>query len=769
MDKFNAKNTSDRVDQFSKGSNIFQPYPVGATKNKIEDAILANDQTTEQLVPHTDHDSYYFRALEELGIKLNQQQLEAVRHFTGPALVLAGAGSGKTRVLTSRAGYLLSVHKVNPKNILLLTFSKKAADEMKNRLASLPGLFRRIIQDVTSGTFHSIFLRLLRSRGYNQRILTSEKQKQTTIKIIMKEMGLPDAYEPETLLALLSSYKNNMIQIDELPEKTPIEKEMKEILYKYENWKRLKQFIDFDDILLEAYYLLKRDHMLLASMQNRFRFILCDEWQDTNPIQYELVKMIANPTNDVFVVGDDDQTIYTFNGAVISNILDFDKEYPNTKIFKLETNYRSTTSIVGLANSVISFNKNRHSKRLTATNSDAHKPHFLRPKTTDDEAIQIINMIVKAVREGKRSYKDFAILHRTANNSRAIFEQLVIHNIPFVSFSNGNSFYEQSIVKTAIDYLRLSIDPTNIQAIEGILPTLYLNREKTLQHIQLQEMVNPKKNLLQHLLDLPGLKPFQKQQISNRLSFIETLSRMKPVKAIKKIRSFYDKFLEADDRKNVTLHKEIVKETLSEIEASVKQFETIPEYVSFVDRIIGKNKQMNEFQKDSHADCVSLMTIHKSKGLEFPVVYLIGASEKILPHSSSLEASERKDIIMNKIQIKQKTDAAIEEERRLAYVAITRAQEELYISSPAFYQGENVSISRFILEPFKPLLDQVKKKKQNQTKSKKQTTTILAWDCTNQQCNAWMRITTYEDANQQEKECPLCQFKMTKTSKQINV
>ncbi|WP_102348984.1 UvrD-helicase domain-containing protein [Bacillus sp. Marseille-P3661] len=771
----NLGETTELTYDKTQTSELFQQCPFGATINRIEDAQLAEFETSEQLVADHENDAFYFRSLEKAGIKLNKPQLNAVRHYTGPALVLAGAGSGKTRVLTSRAGYLLAVHKVNPKNILLVTFSKKAADEMKTRMATLPGLSPHMIRGVTTGTFHSIFLRLLKSQGYTQRIITNEKLKQTTIKIIMKEMGLAEAYEPETLLAILSSYKNNMIKVENISPKTPLEKEMKDILTRYEGWKRDKHYLDFDDILLESYSLLQGNELIVQSLQNRFRFILCDEWQDTNPVQFELIKMIARSNQNLFVVGDDDQTIYSFNGAVIANILDFKKEFPNTKTFTLDINYRSTASIVGLANKVISFNESRHSKILKATNTSAYQPNFIRASTTDEEAKIIVENIVKDVKSGKRKFKDIAILHRTASNSRAIYEQLIIQNIPFISFSSGNSFYEQSLVKTVIDYLRIALNPHDMDAIEGILPTLYLNRDQTIEYIQLQQLVHPKTQLLQHVLELPYLKPFQKKQITERLALIGKLQRMKPITAIKEIRSFYDKYLETDERKNVTLHKEIMKETLSEIESSAKQFYTISEYVHFIDKIIGKNKQMEMLRNDPYADCISLMTIHKSKGLEFPVVYLIGASDSILPHSSSLEANDRKDIIINATINNDKIAAAIEEERRLAYVAITRAEEELYISSPSYYQGKSIDVSRFILDPYKPvekaaITKTITPKQVAVPKEKKlQKEIALVWDCTNDDCLAWIRIVSYEDANLEERDCPICKSKMNKGSKEVTL
>ncbi|MRH43900.1 AAA family ATPase [Aquibacillus halophilus] len=721
--------------------------------NLVKNATLADNKTSVELVNDSEKDASFFRSLEEEGINLNKQQIEATRHFDGPALVLAGAGSGKTRVLTSRTGYLISVKKVNPKTIMLVTFTKKAADEMKTRISQLPGLTKQITNTITVGTFHSIFYRLLKSRGYNQQVLSSEKRKQLTVKLILKEKNLNDSYEPETLLAILSSFKNKMQSIDDFPSKTSVEKEIKEILQKYEYWKKDNNLIDFDDMLLEAYHLLKKDEQLLQSMQVRFNYILCDEWQDTNPIQFELIKLISKPNNNLFVVGDDDQTIYTFNGADSSIILKFEKLYPNTKVITLDINYRSTASIIGLANQVIEFNQFRNKKTLIATNTSENPPYYLRPNSTDDEAIKIIEKITMDVQNGSRCYSDFVILHRTNSSSRAIFDQLVIKGIPFITYTKGETFYEQNIVKPVIDHLRLSLQPADVQAIETILPTLFINRSKGIYHIEAEQLLNPVKKPIKHLLSLHGLRDFQKKQIQDRVKLIENLKDLKPVQAIKRIRDSYDNYLEANERKNITLHKEMVLETLAEIEASAAKFNTVAEYVAFIDDVIEKNKEMETIRRVPDANAISLMTIHRSKGLEYPVVFLTGASEGILPHSSALEANDRKDLISADKGLKKVT-TAIEEERRLAYVAITRAKQELYVSSPAYYRGEQVEISRFILDPFTPEKERSDSNIRN--KSDKKHNRVLIWDCTSDTCNGWMKITTHEETLEKNRQCPMC-------------
>ncbi|PYZ95013.1 DNA helicase UvrD [Salipaludibacillus keqinensis] len=750
----------------------FTPFPHGAAQHELDPAEPASFETSVELVSNNDFDAFYFRALEAAGTYLNRPQIEAVRHLEGPALVLAGAGSGKTRVLTSRAAYLISVQKVNPKNILLVTFTKKAAEEIKERMISFPGLSRQLVYDLTTGTFHSIFYRLLKSQGFHQKVLNSDKQKQIAVKMILKRRGLQDAYEPETLLSILSSFKNNMKTVEDMPSIRPVEKEVKAILKDYESWKQSYDYLDFDDMLLEAYFLLRKNTKLLTSMKQRFPFILCDEWQDTNPIQYELMKMIAKPSNHLFVVGDDDQTIFSFNGADSSIILNFARDFLNAKTITLDVNYRSTANIVTLANQVIKHNQKRHEKTLKANKHADQKPVYLRPDTTDEEASLIIEQVIKDVESGKWKYKDMAILHRTATSSRAMFDQLVLKDIPFVTFTRGETFYEQGIVKPVLDYLRLSMNPQNVAAISSILPSFYLSRDKTMQFIETQELINPEGQPLNQLLNLPRLKDFQRKQISKRLAIVRRLHSMTPMSAIKEIRKFYDKYLEADDRKTITIDKEMITETLAELEASSKKFDTVKSYLQFVDDIIDKNNQMARRKKDSDADVVTLMTIHRSKGLEYPVIYWIGASETILPHSSSLEADQRKDLLLPG-EGRQKVDFALEEERRLAYVAITRAQQELFISSPSMYRGKPVAISRFLMKAYGTTTVRPKQGVQVQQgrKSKPQRDAKmvkgLVWECTSSVCFVWKRKDANEKTEDQRKKCPLCKSDMVLTEREI--
>ncbi|MBM6619616.1 UvrD-helicase domain-containing protein [Bacillus sp. RD4P76] len=730
--------------------------PIGITNKEGPDAMFAETSNSATLISNQEKDAAYFRSLEISGIFLNASQIEAVRHKDGPMLTLAGAGSGKTSVLVCRTGYLLNVHNVDPRQILLVTFSKKAADEMKERIGLLPNLTPGAAKGIQASTFHSFFLTILRSRGYHQEILSSERQKQIMIKQIMKELGMGDTYQPETVLQLISSHKVNMIKDTAWPKET---EDARKAYLKYEEWKRRTNKLDFDDILVESYELLSNNLVLLQTLRNRFQYVMVDEFQDTNLLQYELIKLLTAKSQNLFVVGDDDQTIYTFNGARNEFILNFDKQFETAKTIFLDINYRSTTPIVGLGNEVIKHNRKRKVKMLKATKKSVLSPQYCRPATTDDEAKWVINDIKEKLAIGSHRYADFAILHRTANNSRAIFEQLIIDKLPFIQFTgNDKLFYEHWTVKPILDHLRLALNPRDFDAMDGMVGTLYIAREKAMDLIWNEEQKAKKKYPLIHLATLPGLKSFQVEKIKERIKLMKEVKDLEPQSVIKKLRqSFYDKYLETEGLKQATVHKEDLKETLDELEASAKRFATISDFIRFIQEMSEQLTLLKNSKKQTESDAISLMTIHKAKGLEFRTVYLIGASEGILPHITAIEAEKIEDA-GPKQSAKEKIEMALEEERRLAYVGITRAMEELYILSPSFYRGKKVEVSRFLLEAFGA-------QSANTNGSK---ATVLAWICSSAKCNGWQRIMTHEETESETKECPFCSGEMKKGSKEIS-
>lgn len=761
---------------------LFHNIPLGATGERIPQAAVASAQTSKELVKREEGDSAYFRRLEEGGILLNRPQIAAVRHHKGPLLTLAGAGSGKTSVLICRTGYLLSVRGVSPSQLLLLTFSSKAAAEMRERIALLPGVSTADVARLQARTFHSFFLFFLRRQGLQQEIFSETRRQHILLKQIMRELGLPkDAYPPETLLSLLSSCKMNMGTVEDLPEGTTAEKEMKSILEIYEQWKLDNFKIDFDDVLLIAYRMLKERPALLQELQMRYLYVMVDEFQDTNALQYELVKMVAHPQHNLMVVGDDDQTIYSFNGARSEFILEFEKLYPGARVITLDINYRSGPAIVGLGNGIIKHNTRRRSKTLQAAKGSGSQPRYMRPQTADEEAEQMVEHILTEVSSGKREYSDFAMLYRASSSNRAVLELLLLRDIPYIDYGEGQLLYEHWLISPVVDHLRLSVNRRNFAAMENILPTLYMNREKGMNHIRQMEARQPKQGPLIHLLSMPGMEDFKGAKLRDRLDLIRNIRELTPIQAIRQIRTqFYDYFIEANERHQATLHRETLKEMLDELESSAARFDSIPAFLDFIDNVTERNEHNRQPGTKEQGNRIALMTIHKSKGLEFPVVFLIGASEGILPHSSALEGDRLKDRKLAAGSSGASSLAALEEERRLAYVAVTRAREELFISSPAQHRGKKAEVSRFMLSAFRSAVSSTAATTVSRTvttrslPTSRTTTTkthvVPVWKCTGSNCPGWTRMKAggAED-HLTSKPCPLCSSPMAKDQREVPV
>ncbi|MFD1910323.1 ATP-dependent helicase [Paenibacillus rhizoplanae] len=681
---------------------------------------------------------------------------------------MAGAGSGKTSVLICRTGYLLSVRGVAPGRLLLLTFSSKAAAEMRERIALLPGVNEGDAARLQARTFHSFFLYFLRRQGMRQDIFSETRRQHILLKQIMRELGLPkDAYPPENLLSLLSACKMNMGLPGQLPETTEAEKEMKAILAVYEQWKIDHFKIDFDDVLLLAFQMLREQPALLRELQQQYQYVMVDEFQDTNALQYELVKMVAAPQDNLMVVGDDDQTIYSFNGARSEFILEFEKLYPQAKVITLDINYRSGPAIIGLGNGIIRHNSRRRAKTLQAARSSGLPPRYLRPQTADDEAAQIVEHIERETQSGTREFRDFALLYRATSSNRAVLELLLLRDIPYIDYGEGQLLYEHWLISPVLDHLRLSVNRRDFAAMENILPTLYMSRDKGMEHIRRMEAVQAKQGPLIHLLSMPGMEDFKGVKLRERLDLIRGLRELTPLQAIRQIRTvFYDYFIEGSERHQATLHRETLKEMLDELEASAERFATIPLFLEFIDNVTERNEQNRQPGLKEQGNRVALMTIHKSKGLEFPIVFLIGASEGILPHSSALEEDRAKDRKPAKASVKvisaaaaraaaEAGIAALEEERRLAYVAVTRAKEELFISSPARHRGKKAEVSRFMLAAFRsaarpqapaPAAGGSSPGRTSITRSSTpgsaaaRTHTVPVWTCTGKACPGWTRM-----------------------------
>lgn len=649
---------------------------------------MSDGLSSVQLVKDHEHDAWFFRELESRGVKLNKGQIELVRHKDGTALVNAVAGAGKSSSIVSRLSYLDQVHGINISKVLLITFTKEAANEMISKALKLGMTSKEKLKQVTAGTFHAVFLKVLRSNGENREILSSDKSKRIIIKMIMRSLGIDDKrYRPEDIMAQISHYKNNIIDIEDYYHSEKFDREFYNIWSRYEKHKEEKMLIDFDDMLLLTYQLLIKDEIALKSIRENYQYIMVDEFQDTNTIQMKIVELISSPLNNLLVVGDSDQAIFSFNGAKIENILNFTNTYHRTKIITLNTNYRCTDTILGIANHAIKKNNLRIEKESLAVKPSSLYPSIDKYVSTEDEAANIVNHITREVRLGKRKYSDFAVLYRTNSNSRAIFEELLLREIPFTSFSSEDVFYVNSTVKPLLGYLRVMADPYDFSAIGDILPTLYIARDKVKQIGSLQQQ-NPIANPIEHVIELVS-SSYQQTKIQDKIDQMKRIVAHRPIVVLKSLREDYEKYLIGEDESETTsLHREIIKEILDELENSSKKFSTVKEYVAFVDRVIKNAKLQKEQKKKNNNDTVKIMTIHKSKGLEFPVVFTIMNNEGVLPHKSSFEVCT--DVFNNGI------NEALEEENRLFYVAVTRAEDELYLSFVDSHRGRDMYPSRFI-------------------------------------------------------------------------
>lgn len=642
---------------------------------------------------------YYFQLLSDYGIKLNEPQKDAVRAVEGPVCVIAGAGSGKTTVLTSRIGYMIHTKKITPANILLVTYTKKASTEMIERLVRIPGIDRTSSRSVVAGTYHSICLRILRAEGYNFRVLASERKQHYMIKAILKKMQRQDDYSAETVANVISVWKNNMIRPEDVQGQSMVELELKEVYQRYENIKEDENLYDFDDLLLECYFLLKFRTDILEKYQRQYQYILCDEFQDTSSVQYKIIQMLAKPKNNLCIVGDDCQTIYSYRSASASYMVNFDKQYPNCKKIIMDINYRSGPAVVGLGNAIIKYNKHQIKKTLKAAKAENYDVQFANPRDSDQEAEWIVQDIREKYAAGL-ALKDMAVLYRTHSTGRAVFDKLLMEEIPFVTYGKSNeSFYNNSFIKPLLSLLRISTNFMDVDAMIDAAPMLYISRnemQSTIDQISMSYIgETPRDLFVQVIKKIAEQKSgFQQRALLTKLDCIKSLSKMTTPQAIREVRKGkidYEKHLELDERKTFSIHKEMLLEILDECEQASRGFETIESFLSFIERVEEKNGEMEDLRKHPEIEAVRLMTIHASKGLEFDVVYAIGWSESILPHASSLDTNKKEDSQLE-------PEKALDEERRLGYVCVTRARKHLYLSSPKSHRGNEVKVSRFLHE-----------------------------------------------------------------------
>ncbi|CDQ20610.1 ATP-dependent DNA helicase PcrA [Halobacillus karajensis] len=636
------------------------------------------------------------QALNTLIQGLNKEQREAVTHTEGPLLIMAGAGSGKTRVLTHRIAYLLSEKDVAPRNILAITFTNKAAREMKERVESLVG---KDGEKIWMSTFHSMCVRILRRDidriGYDRNfsILDSSDQL-SVIKQVLKEINLdPKKWDPRAMLGAISNSKNELMTAEDYAKQAGNmhEEQIAEIYKGYQKKLRKNQSLDFDDLIMQTLRLFDEVPEVLEYYQRRFQYIHVDEYQDTNHAQYQLVKHLASRYQNLCVVGDSDQSIYAWRGADIQNILNFENDYPNARTILLEQNYRSTELILNAANKVIDNNSGRKPKHLWTDNKGGEKIHYHQAGTEREEGLYVTDKIEDLIRQGKFRYQDVAILYRTNAQSRTIEETFVKAGIPY-QMIGGTKFYDRKEIKDMLAYLRLIANPNDDLSFQRVVNEPKRGVGKTSMDKMVAYAANHDISLYEAAaeVDFVGVSAKAAKAIMSFRKMIQNwCDQQEFLSATDMVQEVIDKTgYEEMLRNEKSIEAQSRLENIEEFKSVTKNFEENAEdktLVAFLTdlALIADIDSMNE--DPSSDDTVTLMTLHSAKGLEFPVVFLIGMEENVFPHSRALMDEEE-----------------MEEERRLAYVGITRAEKELFISHAkmrTLYGRTNMNpISRFINE-----------------------------------------------------------------------
>ena len=604
--------------------------------------------------------------------KLNERQKEAVLATEGPVLVLAGAGSGKTTVLVNRIAYMISEKHIRPWNILAITFTNKAAREMKDRIERLLG---DTAKDMWIGTFHSVCVRILRScidlLGYNRDfVIYDTADTKTVMKECLRELDIDEKSFPvRNVLSIISNAKNDLMDAATFENVYKSDYRMSiiaKIYYRYQTKLRKNNAVDFDDIILNTVKILSENPDVLSKYQDKFQYILVDEYQDTNNSQYLLINLLAQANRNLCVVGDDDQSIYKFRGANIGNILNFEDDYSDVQKITLDQNYRSTQNILDAANSVISNNKGRMGKSLWTSNGDGNRVYVYTGTNEYDEARYIARQIKKHFDE-QGSFSDCAILYRTNAQSRVIEEMLMRESVPYKVLS-GLRFYDRKEIKDIIAYLRVVYNPNDDVSLARIInePKRKIGNA-TLEKARniAREKETSLYDVISHADDYPEFKTAIKKLLSFS-EIIQSLIKLKDTVTIEDLtgRILNDTgYMPALVMEDTTESKTRI-ENLGEFISVITEFEKNEETGNTLGEFLENISLVSDIDGyDENEDSAVLMTIHSAKGLEFPIVFLSGLEEGLFPGMRSMES-----------------DDDIEEERRLCYVAITRAKEQLYIT-----------------------------------------------------------------------------------------
>ena len=614
---------------------------------------------------------------------LSENQQQVVKHNKGPALVLAGPGSGKTTVITNRTKYLIEQYGVNPSNILVITFTKAAAMEMQERFSSL---MNGRGAAVTFGTFHSIFFRILKfAYNYNAANIIREDQRIGFLKEIMKQYDMQVDDENEFVIGILneiSIIKNDRIDLKHYYAKNCSEENFITLYEGYERKLREENLIDFDDMLSMTYELLTARKDILSLWQEKYQYILIDEFQDINKIQYDIIRLLALPQNNLFIVGDDDQSIYRFRGARPEIMLGFEKDYPNTKRMLLNTNYRSNRTIVYVSTKLIEHNKARFPKKIMASRHNPVPVILKEFQTPREENEQILKNVQQIIKDGG-TYNEIAILFRTNTGARAVVEKLMEYNIPFTIRDAMPNLFEHWIFKDILCYINMANGDRARKTVLQVInrPNRYVHRDA------LSDSEVSFDSIKYYYRD----KHWMVERIERLEYDLKMMKQMAPFALINFIRNgmMYEEYL-VEYAKYRRMKPEELLDVLDAILESAKEFKSVKEWLAHIESYTEELRQQ-AVSREKIDNSITLSTLHSSKGLEYKYVFIIDINEGVIPHQKAV------------------LEADIEEERRLFYVGITRAKDKLYL----YYTKERYS------KPIKPsrFLEEIRKKKENSEES----------------------------------------------------
>ena len=613
----------------------------------------------------------------------HESQLQAIHHRQGPMMVLAGPGSGKTTVITHRVKYLVEECSVEPGSILVITFTKAAAQEMRQRFEKLTE-GRRL--PVSFGTFHAVFFAILkRAYRYDASNIARDEQRTAIIRELVDRYQMDVEDEAEFIAQILSEIslvKGEMMNLDYYYSKNCSEEMFKKLYQGYEKAMVEKSLLDFDDMLVLCYELFTQRKDILEAWQRKYQYILIDEFQDINRVQYEIIRMLAAPQNNLFIVGDDDQSIYRFRGAKPEIMLGFEKDYPQAKRVLLGINYRSTSNIVDYAGCLIRHNKTRFEKEIRAARGAGRPVTTVGFADAPTETRTIIKEIQDYVQMGYR-LSDIAVLYRTSMEPRLLMERLMEYNIPFQMRDALPNIYEHWITQDLLTYIRIAADPLaekhqakRADALRIInRPKRYISREALDGQIVSWDQVK----------SWYRSKDWMVERIEDLEYDLKILKKLAPVAAVNYIRKAigYDEYLK-DYAEYRRMKPEELLELADQIQESASGYKTIDAWLLHMEEYGEQLKQQAQNWEVRDQDCVALMTMHSAKGLEFPIVYIIDANERVTPHHKAV------------------LDADLEEERRMFYVAMTRAKDRLHVYYTKERYGKPQERSRFIDEYLYP-------------------------------------------------------------------